>query len=72
MPIESTTQSLCDLALRFGEDGDEGGGMVSESADDSAILGFGLDMSVISCAPLLADYESRPSRFRCLQLVAAG
>ncbi|MEW5311016.1 MAG: hypothetical protein WDW38_002764 [Sanguina aurantia] len=27
MPIESTTQSLCDLALRFGEDGDEGGGM---------------------------------------------
>ncbi|KAG2449752.1 hypothetical protein HYH02_005277 [Chlamydomonas schloesseri] len=27
MPIESTTQSLCDLALRFGEDSDEGGGM---------------------------------------------
>ncbi|KAG2490568.1 hypothetical protein HYH03_010962 [Edaphochlamys debaryana] len=27
MPIESTTQSLCDLALQFGEDSDEGGGM---------------------------------------------
>mmetsp|Transcript_34334 Transcript_34334/g.61268 ORF Transcript_34334/g.61268 Transcript_34334/m.61268 type:complete len:241 (-) Transcript_34334:177-899(-) len=25
MPIESCTQSLCDLALRFGEDGEEGG-----------------------------------------------
>ena len=30
MPVESTTQSLCDLALRFGEDSDDnGGGMVS-------------------------------------------
>jgi hypothetical protein len=28
MPIESCTQSLCDLALRFGEDSDEAG-MVS-------------------------------------------
>lgn len=28
MAVESTTQSLCDLALRFGEDSDEGGGMV--------------------------------------------
>lgn len=28
MSVESTTQSLCDLALRFGED-DEEGGMVS-------------------------------------------
>ncbi len=27
MPVESCTQSLCDLALRFGED-DEDGGMV--------------------------------------------
>lgn len=26
MPVESVTQSLCDLALRFGEDDDEGGG----------------------------------------------
>ena len=26
MPLESVTQSLCDLALRFGEDSDEGGG----------------------------------------------
>lgn len=30
IPVESLTQSLCDLALRFGEDDDdEGGGMVS-------------------------------------------
>lgn len=29
MPVESVTQSLCDLALRFGEDSDEGGGLVS-------------------------------------------
>ncbi len=28
IPVESCTQSLCDLALRFGEDSDEGGGMV--------------------------------------------
>lgn len=30
MPVESVTQSLCDLALRFGEDDEEsgGGGMV--------------------------------------------
>ncbi|KAG1657966.1 hypothetical protein FOA52_004737 [Chlamydomonas sp. UWO 241] len=27
MPVESVTQSLCDLALRFGEDSDEGGGL---------------------------------------------
>jgi len=26
MPLESCTQSLCDLALQFGEDDDEGGG----------------------------------------------
>mmetsp|Transcript_25079 Transcript_25079/g.59756 ORF Transcript_25079/g.59756 Transcript_25079/m.59756 type:complete len:240 (+) Transcript_25079:99-818(+) len=25
MPVESCTQSLCDLALRFGEDGEDGG-----------------------------------------------
>ena len=31
MPVESLTQSLCDLALRFGED-DEEGGMVGGSA----------------------------------------
>lgn len=30
MPVESCTQSLCDLALRFGEDSDEAG-MVRES-----------------------------------------
>lgn len=31
MPVESCTQSLCDLALQFGEDDDDsggGGGMV--------------------------------------------
>lgn len=29
MPLESVTQSLCDLALRFGEDSEEGeGGLV--------------------------------------------
>jgi hypothetical protein len=28
MPVESCTQSLCDLALRFGEDSDDAGGMV--------------------------------------------
>lgn len=27
MPLESLTQSLCDLAMRFGEDDDDGGGM---------------------------------------------
>lgn len=26
MPVESLTQSLCDLAMRFGEDDDDGGG----------------------------------------------
>ena len=26
MPVESLTQSLCDLALRFGEDDEDGGG----------------------------------------------
>lgn len=33
MPLESVTQSLCDLALRFGEDSDEGngGGLVSSA-----------------------------------------
>jgi hypothetical protein len=30
MPVESTTQSLCDLALRFGEDSE--GSMVSSTA----------------------------------------
>ena len=28
MPVESCTQALCDLALSFGEDGEDGGGMV--------------------------------------------
>lgn len=29
MPVESCTQSLCDLALQFGEDGEEGSGGMS-------------------------------------------
>ncbi len=32
MPVESCTQALSDLALRFGEDDDEEGGMVSHHA----------------------------------------
>ena len=32
MPVESCTQALSDLALRFGEDDDEEGGMVSDHA----------------------------------------
>lgn len=32
MPIESCTQSLCDLALRFGEDSDEAGMVSVEKA----------------------------------------
>lgn len=36
MPIESCTQSLCDLALRFGEDSDEGGGMVGGTCSGGA------------------------------------
>ena len=31
MPVESTTQALCDLSLAFGED-DEEGGMVRPAA----------------------------------------
>ncbi len=34
-PIESCTQSICDLSLKFGEDGDEdAGGMVSPSSKE--------------------------------------
>ena len=33
MPVESCTQALSDLALRFGEDDDEEGGMVGSHAD---------------------------------------
>lgn len=36
MPVESCTQSLCDLALRFGEDSDEAG-MVSGSCSMQTI-----------------------------------
>lgn len=31
MPVESCVQALSDLALRFGEDDDEDGGMVRPS-----------------------------------------
>jgi hypothetical protein len=36
MPVESTTQSLCDLALRFGEDSE--GSMVSGSRSPAALV----------------------------------
>lgn len=38
MPVESCTQSLCDLALRFGEDSDEAG-MVSGTSQQHRQLG---------------------------------
>jgi hypothetical protein len=49
IPVESLTQSLCDLALRFGEeDDDDAGGMVSD--DNGLFFWFpyfhiGLDFS---------------------------
>jgi len=36
MPVESCTQSLCDLALRFGEDG-EGDAMVREGLGEASM-----------------------------------
>ena len=41
MPVESITQSLCDLALRFGEDDDGGGGGMSRP--------FGVALLVAGC-----------------------
>lgn len=38
MPVESCTQSLCDLALRFGEDGEEDT-MVRKCSSLAALLG---------------------------------
>lgn len=40
IPVESLTQSLCDLALRFGEDDDEGGGMVRGSTNNCLLLNW--------------------------------
>lgn len=37
MPVESCTQSLCDLALRFGEDSDDAGGMVSPKSQQQCL-----------------------------------
>ena len=37
MPLESVTQSLCDLALKFGEDSDEGGGGLVREIQDAAL-----------------------------------
>lgn len=37
MPVESCTQSLCDLALRFGEDSDEAG-MVSTLGGGAVVV----------------------------------
>lgn len=48
MPVESLTQSLCDLALRFGEDDDdEGGGMVRYISFSSIIQRY-IKESVLS------------------------
>lgn len=38
MPVESYTQALPDLALRFGEDNDEQGGMVRSYAKTASLL----------------------------------
>ena len=38
MPVESYTQALSDLALRFGEDDDEQGGMVWSYAKTASFL----------------------------------
>ena len=43
MPVESITQSLCDLALRFGEDDDEGGGGGMSRPFGVALLVAGCD-----------------------------
>lgn len=50
MPVESITQSLCDLALQFGEDDDEGGGGMSRP--------FGVALLVAGC-----DEEHGPVLF---------
>lgn len=47
MPVESCTQSLCDLALQFGED-DEEGGMVSARVDCALARCFDV-MLMVSC-----------------------
>lgn len=51
MPVESCTQSLCDLALRFGEDTeDDAGGMVSSRLDCWSINTLRCSMVLISVA----------------------
>ena len=60
MPVESCTQSLCDLALRFGED-DEDGGMVSPAPTCSLALGF-----VPTLARLFAEGASLLDTTPCL------
>ena len=51
MPVESCTQSLCDLALQFGEDADDsgggGGGMVRFFVMKSSAGQSGVDMHLL-------------------------
>jgi hypothetical protein len=37
MPVESCTQSVCDLALQFGDDESDGGGMVRNCHKDTVV-----------------------------------
>ena len=74
IPVESLTQSLCDLALRFGEDDDEGGGMVRERLQNilcmlsNIIIVFTSDiinylraaMLVLMSLFFLSFFQSRP------------
>ena len=56
MPLESLTQSLCDLAMRFGEDDDDGGGGGMSRPFGVALLVAGWDPA---SGPVL--YHTDPS-----------
>jgi hypothetical protein len=60
MPVESCTQSLCDLALQFGED-DEEGGMVSPFTGLNDTL-----MAVPRCAFALTGTATHAPSWTCL------
>lgn len=67
MPVESCTQSLCDLALQFGEDDDEGGGGGMSRPFGVALLIAGWDRDQ---GPVL--YHTDPSgtfvRYKCMAI----
>ncbi|KAI8465101.1 MAG: nucleophile aminohydrolase [Monoraphidium minutum] len=67
MPLESCTQSLCDLALQFGEDDDEGGGGGMSRPFGVALLIAGWDAAK---GPVL--YHTDPSgtyvKYRCMAI----